>query len=464
MVKNQVIVKLYNTETKTKSEFVPVDPDHVTMYVCGPTVYGYCHIGNFRPPVVFDVLARVLRAKFPKVTYARNITDIDDKINTKAREEGVDISVISERFTKAYHEDLEALGVLPTDIEPKVTDHLAEIHQEIQSLIDQGFAYEAQGHVLFSVQSYDGYGQLSKRDPEELLAGARVDVAAYKNDPGDFVLWKPSSDEQPGWSSPWGRGRPGWHIECTAMAAKHLGDTIDIHGGGNDLVFPHHENERAQSTCAHGAKFVNYWMHNGLINMNQEKMSKSLGNVMLVKDLRKDLPGEVIRYILLSAHYRAPLDWSDDAVQQAKNSLERLYGSLRKLVHLEVPNNIGNQIPEDFDAALSDDLNTPKALAVLFALAKQANTSTDDQEKIKLKAALLQSGEWLGLLQQDAEAWFAGSRDESQVSQIDDLIAERAQAKANKNWARADEIRDILSSKNVVLEDSADGTTWRIES
>ena len=464
MVKNQVIVKLYNTETKTKSEFLPVDPDHVTMYVCGPTVYGYCHIGNFRPPVVFDVLARVLRAKFPKVTYARNITDIDDKINTKAREEGVDISVISERFTKAYHEDLEALGVLPTDIEPKVTDHLAEIHQEIQSLIDQGFAYEAQGHVLFSVQSYDGYGQLSKRDPEELLAGARVDVAAYKNDPGDFVLWKPSSDEQPGWSSPWGRGRPGWHIECTAMAAKHLGDTIDIHGGGNDLVFPHHENERAQSTCAHGAKFVNYWMHNGLINMNQEKMSKSLGNVMLVKDLRKDLPGEVIRYILLSAHYRAPLDWSDDAVQQAKNSLERLYGSLRKLVHLEVPNNIGNQIPEDFDAALSDDLNTPKALAVLFALAKQANTSTDDQEKIKLKAALLQSGEWLGLLQQDAEAWFAGSRDESQVSQIDDLIAERAQAKANKNWARADEIRDILSSKNVVLEDSADGTTWRIES
>lgn len=267
----------------------------------------------------------------------------------------------------------------------------------------------------------------------------------------------------PGWDSPWGRGRPGWHIECTAMAAKHLGDTIDIHGGGNDLVFPHHENERAQSTCAHGAKFVNYWMHNGLINMNQEKMSKSLGNVLLVKDLRKELPGEVIRYILLSAHYRAPLDWSDDAVHQAKNSLERLYGSLRKLAYLEVPDNIGNQIPEDFDAALSDDLNTPKALAVLFALAKRANTSTNDQEKIKLKAALLQSGEWLGLLQQDAEAWFAGSRDESQVSQIDDLIAERAQAKANKNWARADEIRDILSSKNVVLEDSADGTTWRIE-
>jgi len=458
-----VIVKLYNTETKTKSEFVPIDPEHVTMYVCGPTVYGYCHIGNFRPPVVFDVLARVLRAKFPKVTYARNITDIDDKINTKAKEEGVDISVISERFTKAYHEDLLALGVLPTDIEPKVTDHLAEIHLEIQSLIDQGYAYEAQGHVLFSVQSYGGYGQLSKRDPDELLAGARVDVAAYKNDAGDFVLWKPSSDEQPGWDSPWGRGRPGWHIECTAMAAKHLGDTIDIHGGGNDLVFPHHENERAQSTCAHGAKFVNYWMHNGLINMNQEKMSKSLGNVMLVKDLRKDLPGEVIRYILLSAHYRAPLDWSDDAVQQAKNSLERLYGSLRKLVHLEVPDDIGNQIPEDFDAALSDDLNTPKALAVLFALAKQANTSSDDQEKIRLKAALLQSGEWLGLLQQDAEAWFAGSRDESQISQIDDLIAERAQAKASKNWARADEIRDILSSKNVVLEDSADGTTWRIE-
>lgn len=456
-------MKLYNTETKTKSEFVPIDPKHITMYVCGPTVYGYCHIGNFRPPVVFDVLARVLRAKYPKLTYARNITDIDDKINRLAAQEGVDISVISERFTQAFHEDLAALGILEPDIEPKVTEHVAEILQEIQSLIDRQHAYVAEGHVLFSVASYPGYGELSKRDPEELLAGARVDVATYKADPGDFVLWKPSADDQPGWDSPWGRGRPGWHIECTAMAAKHLGETIDIHGGGNDLVFPHHENERAQSTCSHNAKFVNYWMHNGLINMNQEKMSKSIGNVLLLRDLVKEIPGEVIRYVLLSAHYRAPLDWNDDAVAQARSSLERLYGALRKMQGIDVPDDVGNQIPEAFDAAISDDLNTPKAIAELFVLAKQANTVELCEDKIKIKAALLQAGAWLGLLQQDPEAWFTGDSNDDLAEQIDQLILARAQAKADKNWSRADEIRAELSAKNVVLEDSATGTTWRIE-
>lgn len=456
-------MKLYNTETKTKSEFVPIDPEHVTMYVCGPTVYNYCHIGNFRPPVVFDVLARVLRAKYPKVSYARNITDIDDKINAAAAQQGVEISAITEKFTKAYHDDLAVLGVLPPDLEPKVTDHVGEIHQEIQSLIDKGNAYVAEGHVLFSVTSYAEYGELSKRDPEELLAGARVDVAAYKENPGDFVLWKPSSEDQPGWDSPWGRGRPGWHIECTAMAAKHLGDTIDIHGGGNDLVFPHHENERAQSTCSHGAKFVNYWLHNGLINMNQEKMSKSLGNVLLLKDLAKDIPGEVIRYILLSAHYRAPLDWSDDAVQQAKSSLDRLYGALRKMTHIDLPSNLGVQIPPAFDVAMSDDLNTPRALAELFALSKQANTANSDEQRAICKAALLQSGEWLGLLQQDPEEWFAAGSDDLQAAEIEQLINDRALAKAEKDWGRADEIRNLLSDMNVVLEDSADGTTWRIE-
>lgn len=457
-------MKLYNTETKIKTEFVPINPEHVTMYVCGPTVYNYCHIGNFRPPVVFDVLARVLRAKYPKVTYVRNITDIDDKINAAAAEQGVSIAHISEKFTQAYHDDLAVLGVRDVDVEPKVTEHVTEIHQEIQSLIDRGYAYEAQGHVLFSVASYSDYGKLSKRDPEELLAGARVDVATYKKDSGDFVLWKPSDDDQPGWDSPWGRGRPGWHIECTAMAAKHLGDTIDIHGGGNDLVFPHHENERAQSTCSHGAKFVNYWLHNGLINMNQEKMSKSLGNVLLLKDLAKEIPGEVIRYILLSAHYRAPLDWSDDVIQQAKSSLERLYGALRKMVDVDVPSDIGNQIPRAFDDAMSDDLNTPKALAELFALAKQANTATSIDEQVTIKAAMMQSGQWLGLLQQDPEVWFSGDRDAAQADEIERLIVERAQAKADKNWARADEIRDRLSAKKVVLEDSANGTIWRIES
>lgn len=456
-------VKLYNTETKLKTEFVPLNSDNVTMYVCGPTVWNHAHIGNYRPPVVFDVLARVLRAQFPKVTYARNITDIDDKINKAAAEQGVDISVISERYTKAYHEGLEALGVLPTDIEPKVTEHVAEILAEIQKLIDRGHAYAAEGHVLFDVPSYSGYGELSKRDPEELLAGARIDVASYKKNDGDFVLWKPSADDQPGWDSPWGRGRPGWHIECTAMAAAHLGDTIDIHGGGHDLVFPHHENERAQSTCAHGAKFVNYWLHNGFVNINKEKMSKSIGNVLLVKDLLEHAPGEAIRYVLLSAHYRAPLDWSDDVLQQANNSLDRLYGALRKMANIDVPSDIGNQIPQEFANAMLDDLNTPKAMAALFALSKQANISESYDQQVLLKAALLQSGEWLGLLQQDPEAWFSAGGNDEDAAEIEQLISDRAQAKADKNWARADEIRTILADKKVVLEDSANGTTWRIE-
>lgn len=456
-------MKLYNTETKTKTEFVPIDPNHVTMYVCGPTVYGYAHIGNARPPVVFDILARVLRKQFPKVTYARNITDIDDRINALAAAEGVPISVISERFTDAYHADLETLGVLPTDIEPKVTEHVSEIHDFITALIEKGHAYEADGNVLFSTSSYDGYGELSKRDPEELLAGARVDVASYKRDAGDFVLWKPSSDDQTGWDSPWGRGRPGWHIECSAMCAKHLGESIDIHGGGHDLIFPHHENERAQSNCAHGKTFVNYWLHNGFVNMDKEKMSKSLGNVLLVKDLISQAPGEAIRYVLLSAHYRAPLDWSDATLQQAKNSLDRLYGALRKLSHISIADDVGDQVPNAFKEALFDDLNTPRALAELFALAKLANTAEDDTERAQFKAALLQSGEWLGLLDQDPEAWFAGKRSDVDAAEIDDLIAKRIQAREDKNWALADEIRDVLTAKKVILEDGANGTIWRIE-
>lgn len=456
-------MKLYNTETKTKTEFVPINPDNVTMYVCGPTVWNHAHIGNYRPPVVFDVLARVLRAQFPKVTYARNITDIDDKINKAAAEEGVDISVISERYTQYYHEGLRSLGVLPTDVEPKVTEHVADIHEKIQALIDRGHAYVAQSHVLFDVPSYSGYGELSRRDPEELLAGARIDVASYKKNDGDFVLWKPSADNQPGWDSPWGRGRPGWHIECTAMAAAHLGDTIDIHGGGHDLVFPHHENERAQSTCAHGAKFVNYWLHNGFVNINKEKMSKSIGNVLLVKDLLAHTSGEAIRYVLLSAHYRAPLDWSDDALKQANNCLDRLYGALRKMADVVVPCDVGNQIPDAFANAMMDDLNTPQAMAELFVLSKRANISESYDEQVLLKAALLQSGAWLGLLQQDPQAWFSVGGDATDTAEIESLIEERAQAKMAKNWARADEIRDILAGKKVVLEDSASGTIWRIE-
>ena len=456
-------MKLFNTESGRKEEFVPLNPEHVTMYVCGPTVYNHSHIGNFRPPVVFDVLARLLRREYPKLTYARNITDIDDKINAAAAEAGVDISVISEKYTKAYHDDLETLGVLPTDIEPKVTEHVGQIHDMIQTLIDAGHAYAAEGHVLFSVGSYDKYGGLSKRDPEELLAGARVDVAAYKEDPGDFVLWKPSADDQPGWDSPWGRGRPGWHIECSAMIATHLGETIDIHGGGIDLVFPHHENERAQSVCAHqGKQFARYWMHNGFLSFNAEKMSKSLGNVLLVKDLAESVPGEVIRYVLLSAHYRAPLDWNDDALVQARNSLDRLYGALRALESIEPQS--GDHVPSVFLDALKDDLNTPKALAELFALAKRANTSDDPHEQAQIKAALLQAGELIGLIQQDPEAWFAQGSDDVDAELVDQLIADRLQARADKDWARADEIRDQLNAMNIVLEDGAGETKWRVGS
>ena len=414
--------------------------------------------------MAFDILARVLRTQFKRVTYARNITDIDDKINQAAASEGVDISVVTERYTKAYHDDLEALGVLPTDIEPKVTDHIEEIHKMIQSLIDKGHAYAAEGNVLFNVSSFSDYGSLSKRDPEELLAGARVDVASYKKDAGDFVLWKPSTDDQPGWDSPWGRGRPGWHIECSAMTAAHLGETIDIHGGGHDLVFPHHENERAQSICAHGQEYVNVWMHNGFVNVDKEKMSKSIGNVLLVRDLLETAPGEAIRYVLLSAHYRAPLDWNDEVLAQAKSSLDRLYGALRDMADVEVPSDVGDQVPDGLRAALLDDLNTSVALAELFALSKRANSTDDLAERVQIKAAMLQGGELLGLLQQDPEQWFVSAVSDVDAAEIDQLIAERIQARADKNWARADEIRDILADKKVKVEDGADGSRWRIES
>ena len=452
-------MKIYNTHTRKKEIFEPQNPEHVSMYVCGPTVYSYAHIGNARPAVAFDVLARVLRKLYTKVTYVRNITDIDDKINASAAKEGVDISVISERYTQAYHDDLSALTVLPVDIEPRVTEHLAEILQMISGLIDNGHAYEAEGHVLFQVSSYAEYGKLSGRDPEELIAGARVEVAPYKKDAGDFVLWKPSKEGQPGWDSPWGYGRPGWHIECSAMSAKHLGETIDIHGGGHDLVFPHHENERAQSTCAHGGKnYVRYWMHNGFVNVDSEKMSKSIGNVLLVRDLLKEAPGEAIRYVLMSAHYRAPLDWNDAVLQQAKNSLDRMYNALREMDAIAA---IETEAPEPFVAALTDDLNTPKALSEMFALVKQANSTHDNALKATLKGQLLACGEWLGILQNDPEEWFSGAADSDDAVEIDALVQERIDARNNKDWTRADEIRDILAEKNIVIEDGANGARWK---
>jgi len=454
---------LYNTLSRRKEEFVPIDPDRVTMYVCGPTVYSYAHIGNARPAVVFDVLVRLLRHQWPNVVFARNITDIDDKINAAAAEQGVDIGEITSKFEKIYLDDMASLGVAPPDIEPHATDHIPEMIAMMEKLIEDGHAYAAEGHVLFNVPSYPGYGQLSKRDQEELLAGARVEVAPYKKDPSDFVLWKPSTPDLPGWDSPWGRGRPGWHLECSCMIEKHLGRTIDIHGGGVDLVFPHHENEIAQSTCAHGGDtFVRYWMHNGFVNVDKEKMSKSIGNVLLVHDLLDQAPGEAIRLALLNAHYRQPLDWTDDGLAQAKARLDRLYRALGSLEGVDPAPDAGPNAA--FLVALNDDLNTPKALASLFDLARQANTATDDAEKSRIKGELVASAGLMGLLQQDPESWFAGETsgdDGPDAERIERLIEARQNAKAAKDYAEADRIRDELAAANIVLEDGPAGTTWR---
>ncbi|MBG52705.1 MAG: cysteine--tRNA ligase [Rhodobiaceae bacterium] len=460
---SQRTLYLHNNLTRSKDAFAPLNPDRVTMYVCGPTVYNHAHIGNARPAVVFDVLARVLRHLYPNVVYARNITDIEDKIIEKAAEEGVEISVITERYADIYRADMGALGVARPDIEPLATETIAEMVAMMERLIAAGHAYVAEGHVLFDVPSFPDYGALSRRPMDEMIAGARVEVAPYKKSPADFVLWKPSSDAQPGWESPWGRGRPGWHIECSAMIEKHLGETIDIHGGGIDLQFPHHENEVAQSVCSHGgAAFARYWLHNGFVNMNSEKMSKSLGNVLLVHDLIEQAPGEAIRLALLNGHYRQPLDWNDDVLPQAKAMLDRLYGALKTLGDA-VPAN-GDQVPSAFLAALLDDLNTPKALAELFALAKQANVATDGAAKAELKAALLQAGHLLGLLQDDPRAWFEGGPSAEgglDAAAIEAQIEARNAARAAKDFAEADRIRDELAAAGILIEDSAGGTSWR---
>jgi cysteinyl-tRNA synthetase len=454
-------MQLHNTLTGVKEPFAPLDPQRVTMYLCGPTVYNYAHIGNARPSVVFDVLARLLRRRYARVDYVRNITDIDDKINAAAAREGVPIGVVTSRYAAAYHEDLAALGVAPPDFEPRVTEHVSQIISMIERLVAAGHAYAAEGHVLFNVASYPEYGQLSKRDPRELLAGARVEVAPYKKDPGDFVLWKPSTAELPGWPSPWGRGRPGWHIECSAMAEALLGETIDIHGGGHDLIFPHHENERAQSVCAHGGKvFARFWIHNGFLTMDSQKMSKSIGNVLLIREILKHVPGEAVRLALLTAHYRQPLDWNDEATAEARRKLDRLYGALRDADLAPTP---GVHAPDEFIAALEDDLNTPAALAVLFDLARELNKASDTKERAHLKAQLLDAGSLLGLLQQSPSTWFATAAGDSTLdaAAIEARIAQRAAAKKAKNFAEADRIRDELKTQGVLIEDSPQGTRWR---
>ncbi|TVR97225.1 MAG: cysteine--tRNA ligase [Rhodospirillales bacterium] len=450
---------VYNTLSRQKEQFRPLDPDHVRMYVCGPTVYDLAHIGNARPVVVFDVLYRLLRRLYPKVTYVRNITDVDDKIIAAHRRTGEPIAEITRRTTEAFHRDMAALGALPPDVEPRATRHIGKMIAMIQVLMDGGYAYAADGHVLFSVPSWPDYGRLSQRNRDELIAGARVEVAPYKRDPADFVLWKPSTEDVPGWESPWGHGRPGWHIECSAMSQAYLGETFDIHGGGQDLIFPHHENEIAQSTCAHGGRpFVRYWMHNGYLMVEGEKMSKSLGNFYTVHDLLKTLPGEAIRLVLLQTHYRQPLDFTHDAVAQARHALDRLYGALRGI---DAP---ATEPPEPVLHALADDLNTPLALSHLHETAAALHRSRDAQDRYRQAGRLRAAGAVLGLLQGDPEAWFRWQPEGAKGvpdDEVERLIAERAKARKTRNFAAADAIRDRLQEAGVVLEDTPAGTAWR---
>jgi cysteinyl-tRNA synthetase len=455
---------LHDTLAREKRAFEPADPDRVTLYVCGPTVYNYAHIGNARPAVVFDLLFRLLRRLYGEdhVVYARNITDVDDKINQAAIDQGVDIGVITDKFTAIYHQDMDALGVLRPTLEPRATAHIGEMLAMIGRLVEAGSAYAAEGHVLFDTQSFADYGKLSGRSLDDMIAGARVEVAPYKRHPADFVLWKPSKPGEPVWDSPWGAGRPGWHIECSAMVEKTLGPSIDIHGGGHDLIFPHHENEIAQSRCAdHSPVYARYWVHNGFLTMDAEKMSKSLGNVKLVHELVKRAPGEALRWALLSGHYRAPLDWTDELIAQSCKSLDRLYGALLRAA--DVFPGPTEQPPEAFLEALLDDLNTPRAMAELFALAKVLETSDNPAERRAAKGALLAAGRLIGFLQADPQTWFDGGSDETFKAKVEALLKARFEARQAKDWPKADRIRDELNALNVVVMDNAEGTTWRLK-
>jgi cysteinyl-tRNA synthetase len=470
-------LKLYDTMSRAKRDFVPADPERVTMYVCGPTVYNYAHIGNFRPVVVFDLLFRVLRRLYgeDRVLYAANVTDVDDKINQKAAAEGVPISTITERYLAAYNADAAALGALPPTFQPRATQTMDAIIRMIGDLVRANAAYAAEGHVLFSTEAFTDYGKLSGRPLDELIAGARVDVAPYKKDPRDFVLWKPSKPGEPEWESPWGPGRPGWHIECTAMIAESLGLPIDIHGGGVDLVFPHHENELAQGVCSgHGREYARYWLHNGFLNMADEKMSKSLGNVALAHELLKTWPGEVLRWALLSGHYRQPLEWTDALLDQAKAALDRLYrvldDSARFLAAAPAPD--GAQSPAgaaehaELEHALHDDLNTPAAFAALFRLADKVRAAVmakDARAAASGRGLLLDAANLMGFLTADPQAWFQSGADEALKARVEGLIAERQAARAAKNWPEADRIRAELAALTVEVMDGPTGATWRIK-
>ncbi|MFG6177951.1 cysteine--tRNA ligase [Halomonas sp. THAF12] len=454
-------MQLFNTLTRRRETLRTERPDRVTLYVCGPTVYNYAHIGNARPAVVFDLLSRVLRHDYAEVVYARNFTDVDDKINAVAAAAGVPIGTITERYIAAYHEDMRALGVLPPDLEPLVTEHLPEIIALIETLIARGHAYEAEGHVLFQVGSFAEYGQLSGRRPEEMLAGARVEVAPYKRDPLDFVLWKPSTPEQPGWESPWGRGRPGWHVECTAMIGEHLGHTIDIHGGGQDLIFPHHENEIAQGTCAHGARYCHTWVHNSFVTVDGQKMSKSLGNVLLVRDLLDQGPGEAVRLALLGTHYRRPLDWNAERLSRARRTLLRHYRALAEVESLEA---IDTPPDAELLAALRRDLNVAEALGRLQQLVDDLKAVDSETDRARAKGRVLASARLLGLLQQaptEALAALASERADLPVARIEALVAEREHARQQRDFARADALRDALAELGAEVRDTPEGPRWQ---
>ncbi len=443
-------LKIHNTLSREKEPFEPLDPRMVRMYVCGPTVYDYAHIGNARPIIVFDVLFRLLRHLFgpEHVKYVRNLTDVDDKINARAAEEGVPISEITARTIRQFHEDIGRLNVLPPTVEPRATEHIAEMQEIISRLIDAGCAYVAEGHVLYDVSAKPDYGILSKRTLDEMMAGARVEVAPYKRNPMDFVLWKPSGEGEPAWESPWGAGRPGWHIECSAMSWKHLGETFDIHGGGIDLQFPHHENEIAQSTCAFHTPFMaKYWMHNGFLQVEGQKMSKSLGNFITIHDLLEEWPGEVLRLNMLRTHYRAPIDWTRKGLEESRRVLDKWYRAAGDAEPAETPD------PAVVEA-LCDDLHTPKAIAELHRLASEGGAA-----ELKASAALL------GLLPMTAAEWEAATTPEVDVdeAEIERLIEERNAARAARNWAEADRIRDTLAERGIILRDGPEGTTWEVK-
>ena len=457
-------LKLHDTMTREKRGFQPQDSKRITVYVCGPTPYNFAHIGNARPPVVFDVLRRLLMKTYGEgaIVFARNITDIEDKLIKAAVDSGQPIADIAKKYADIYNADMLALNVLPPSVEPWATQHVPEMIEIIASLVRKDYAYVGKEGVWFSVAAMPDYGKLSGRKPEDNEEGARIEPSADKRAPSDFALWKfakPGEPEDAIWDSPWGRGRPGWHIECSAMAAKHLGRTIDIHGGGVDLTFPHHENEIAQSECAHGELMARYWLHNGFLDMGGEKMSKSVGNVVLVHDLLKDWPGEVIRFAMLSGHYRAPLDWTPDLLKQAKTTLDRIYGALRRVWAAEG----GKAAYRGVREALEDDLNTPEALAELSGIASAANTAADQGDTAMMaatRADLLAAGELLGLLTVSPKQWEQGGNADD-VARIDGLVAARVAARASKDWAEADRIRKALAEEGVEIMDGAGGSTWR---